>query len=206
MRTIFERQPEIARLYLGSKRHMMERIFNDENEPFWRSAKTVELGVIRPDQFRPFIVERFRETRKGIRDGVVDELLQRTRGHPYATQELCYFIWDQTPFDGVASNFELEQGLAAVLRSEHSHFQLRWDEASAAQKLVLQALAAEPGRPLTSSYRARHELPSTATVQSALGALVARELVSRQPDRSYRIAEPFLAEWILALDEGRDPR
>jgi uncharacterized protein len=204
MRSIFEQQPEVARVYLGSRRHMMLRIFNDENEPFWRSAKKVELDVIEPDQFRTFIVERFSKTRKEVRGDVVDELLKRTGGHPYATQELCYFLWEQTPFDGVATEAELEDALTAVLRSEYAHFQLRWDDASGAQKLVLQALAAEPGRPLTSSYRSRHQLPSTATVQSALKALIERELVVRLSDRSYRISEPFLAEWILALDEGPD--
>src|SRR5690606_32110357 len=46
MRAVFQAQPEVAHVYLGSKRHVMERIFNDENEPFWRSAKSVELGPI----------------------------------------------------------------------------------------------------------------------------------------------------------------
>jgi hypothetical protein len=201
MRSIFERQPEVARVYLGSRRHMMERIFNDENEPFWRSAKKVQLGVIDPDQFRGFIARRFSESRKEIDRATVDEILARTMGHPYATQELCYFVWDQTPFDGVATQAELEEGIAAVLRSEHAHYQLRWEEASAGQKLVLQALARAPGRPLSSAYRAQHGLPSTPTVQSALRSLVERELVAREPDRSYRIAEPFLAEWVIALDE-----
>ena len=52
MRAVFQRQPEVAHVYLGSKRHMMQRIFNDENEPFWRSAKQVELGVIEPRAVR----------------------------------------------------------------------------------------------------------------------------------------------------------
>ncbi|HEX3241826.1 MAG TPA: ATP-binding protein, partial [Solirubrobacterales bacterium] len=39
LRAVFQRQPEVAHVYLGSKRHVMERIFNDANEPFWRSAK-----------------------------------------------------------------------------------------------------------------------------------------------------------------------
>src|SRR5438067_207359 len=43
MRSAFQEQPEVAHVYLGSKRHMMERIFNDANEPFWRSAKQLEL-------------------------------------------------------------------------------------------------------------------------------------------------------------------
>ena len=203
MRTIFEQQPEVARVYLGSKRHMMERIFNDENEPFWRSAKKVELDVIDPELFAPFIAKRFRATRKRVTPLVLDELLALTLGHPYATQELCYFLWEQTPFDAVADEAALELALAGVLRSEGAHFQLRWDQASAAQKLVLQALAIEPGRPLTASYRRRFQLPSVATVQSALRALTERELLIRLPDRSYRISEPFLAEWLRALDRTK---
>lgn len=199
MRTIFEQQPEVARVYLGSRRHMMERIFNDENEPFWRSAKKVELGVIDPGFFGPFIRRRFKETRKDVEPAVVDSLLERTSGHPYATQELSYFLWEQTPFDDTAGEAELERALAGVLRSEHAHFQLRWDQASAAQKLLLQALAVEPGRPLTNAYRARRELPSVATLQSALRTLGERELVAQMPDRSYRIAEPFFAEWLATV-------
>ncbi len=29
MRAVFQRQPDVAHVYLGSKRHVMERIFND---------------------------------------------------------------------------------------------------------------------------------------------------------------------------------
>jgi hypothetical protein len=199
LRTVFEQQPEVARVYLGSKRHMMERIFNDENEPFWRSAKKIELDVIEPRLFAPFIIERFRGSRKSVEPDVVDKLLEHTAGHPYATQELCYFLWDHTPFDGVASQAELLDAVAALLRSEHAHFQLRWEDASVAQKLVLQALATEPGRPLSNDYRSRHGLPSVATVQTALKALTERELVARRADGTSHIAEPFLADWIRSL-------
>jgi hypothetical protein len=199
MRTIFEQQPEVARVYLGSKRHLMERLFNDENEPFWRSAKKVELDLIEPQRFRPFICERFRETRKELPEELAEAVVAKTGGHPYATQELCYFLWEQTPFDGEATDADLEAAVAAVLRSEGAHFQARWDAASTAQKLVLEALAKEPGRPLSNAYRSRHELPSVATVQAALRALTERELVGREPDGSHRIFEPFLADWIRSL-------
>ena len=201
MRTVFEQQPEVARVYLGSRRHMMERLFSDENEPFWRSAKKVELDVIDPDLFRGFIARRFLDTNKAIGEEVAAQVLERTAGHPYATQELCYFLWDRTPFDGTATEAELEAAMTAVLRSEYAHFEARWDAASSAQKLVLQALAAEPGRPLTGAYRARHELPSPSTVQAAVEALVERELVGRRAPGFYAISEPFFAEWILALDD-----
>ena len=201
MRTVFEQQPEVSRVYLGSRRHMMERLFNDRNEPFWRSAKKVELGPIEPERFASFIGERFRASRKDAAAEVIAELLERTGGHPYATQELCYFLWEQTPFDGAAGIDDLDAAFGAVLRSENAHFQVRWEEASAAQKLVLAALAREPGRPLTGAYRSRHELPGPSTVQTALDVLRERELIARESRGSYRIVEPFLDLWILALDE-----
>jgi uncharacterized protein len=197
LRSIFQQQPELSHVYLGSKRHIMERVFNDANEPFWRSAKSVELGAIGARPFAAFILDRFGATGKTVAEQVVTELLARTGGHPYATQELCYFLWEQTPPRREASSERLGEALAAVLRSEHAHFSLLWESASTVQKLVLQALAREPGRPFTASYRARHSLPPATNVQKALRALGEREIVDGLGG-AYRIAEPFLAEWVDA--------
>ena len=99
MRAVFQRQPEVAHVYLGSKRHMMQRIFNDENEPFWRSAKQVELGVIERAPFAAYIKHQFERTDRYIAAEAVDAILDSTGGHPYATQELCYFAWQETAAD-----------------------------------------------------------------------------------------------------------
>jgi hypothetical protein len=197
MRSVFQEQPEVAHVYLGSARHMMERIFNDENEPFWRSAKRVELGPIAPVEFRAYIESRFERTGRATEPETVDAVLTITGGHPYATQELCYFLWQETA-DGETAGFGLlEEALAGVLRSEHAHFDLIWDRASGVQRTVLQALAAEAGRPLSGEYRRRHGLPGASTVQRALEALTRQELIARD-EGGHHISEPFLAEWIVA--------
>ena len=195
LRSVFQRQPEVAHVYLGSKHHIMERIFNDANEPFWRSAKSMELGNIPVEPFAAFLVQRFHDSGREVEDAVVADVLARTDGHPYATQELCYFLWEQTGVDTPAGQAELGRSLAAVLRSEHAHFSLLWDSASAVQKQVLQALAREPGHPFSTTYRSHHNLPPATNVQKALRALTQRELVSGQAG-AYQITEPFLAEWL----------
>jgi uncharacterized protein len=197
MRSVLQEQPEVAHFYLGSKRHMMERIFNDANEPFWRSAKQLELGPIPPKPFAAFIAERFEATNRRIDPAVVDEILRITGGHPYATQELCYFVWEETPTRRTATAERLAAGLERVLRSEHTHFSLLWDRAAANQKLVLQALAREAGHPFSEDYRRRHALRSVSSTQKAIEALARDELVARDRGRAW-IAEPFLAEWIRA--------
>jgi hypothetical protein len=202
MRSVFQEQPEVAHVYLGSRRHMMQRIFNDENEPFWRSAKQIELGVIPRALFERFASRQFTQTGRTLADDASTGVLDLTGGHPYATQEAFYFLWEQTPAGEIAEGVRLERALEALLRSEHAHFSLLWERAAAAQRRVMQALSAEqPGRPLSSDYQRRHSLPVTATVQTALDALTSAELLSKVGRGEYRIAEPFLAEWI-ALNES----
>jgi hypothetical protein len=189
MRSVFQEQGDVAHVYLGSKRHMIERIFNDENEPFWRSAKQMELGVIAPEPFVTFALERFEATGRTLDEQTATRAVALTGGHPYATQELLYFLWEEQG--------SLDRALDAVLRSENAHFGLLWERASAAQRLVLEALAADqPGRPLSTDYQRRHALPSVATVQTALRALARDGVVARIGRGEYAIAEPFLAEWI----------
>lgn len=195
MRSVFQEQPEVAHFYLGSKRHMMQRIFNDENEPFWRSARQLELGTIPARPFAAFIRRGFRRTDREIAPEALELALDVTQGHPYATQELCYFLWQDTKPGETATIQSVEGAIDGVLRSEHSHFTLVWERASAQQRLLLEALSSEPGHPLASDYRHRHGLPSASSVQRALTALQQNELATRERGRWW-ICEPFLALWI----------
>ncbi len=196
MRSIFQQQPEVAHVYLGSKRHLLERLFHDENEPFWRSAKQMELGVIPAELFVPYIRTRFRATGKAIDARGAAWVLEHTGGHPYATQELCSFVWQAGAAGAVIAESTLEDGLVSLLRSENARFTNVWESASRGQRVLLQALATGPGRPLAADFRRRHGLAGPSSVQRALAALVADELVGPGESGEHRIVEPFLAAWI----------
>ena len=197
MRSIFQTQPDVAHVYLGSKRSMMERLFNDANEPFWRSAKQMELGLIREEEFAPFLAERFEATNRRLPAAISGRLLATTAGHPYATQELAYALWEETPRSRAGNEDALERALDRVLRSENAHFTLVWERASQAQRLVLKALALEPTTTLTAAeYRNRHDLGAPSTVARAVEALVGQELLRQLAPGHYVIAEPFLSEWL----------
>ena len=199
MRAVFQTQPEVAHVYLGSKRHLMERIFNDANEPFWRSAKPFELGPIDRPHFAAFIAERFASTGRTIDPGAVDALLEHTRGHPYATQQFAYFIWEASLDAGTATLEHVDRALGALLASEHNHFDRIWDDATPTERVLLAALAREPGRVFSGDYRRRHGLPAPTNVQRSISSLVRRELVGKDAEGLYEIIEPFLADWVRRL-------
>ena len=126
MRAVFQEQPDVSHVYAGSKRDMMSRLFNHENEPFYRSAKVMEIGPIAPALFAPFIGARFDSTDRGVLDAAVERLLGITHGHPYATQELAYALWEEVPSGFTASASDLDKALDVVLRSENARFTLLW--------------------------------------------------------------------------------
>ncbi len=43
----------------------------------------------------------------------------------------------------------------------------------------------------------RRDLPPKPALQRAIGALITKEIVGRDPDGAYRIIEPFFADWLL---------
>ena len=198
MRAVFQTQPEVSHVYLGSKRHLLERIFSDRNEPFWRSAKQLEIGAIAADEFASFIDERFEASGKRIADSALERLLEATGGHPYGTQELAYFVWELVAPGRRARVTEVEEALTRVLRSEHNHFTQIWEDAPHPQRLLMLALAEEPTPGVYSAdYHSRHELPATPTLQTALAGLQRKEIAGRSSERELCIVEPFLAEWLL---------
>jgi hypothetical protein len=197
MRAVFQEQREVAHVYAGSKRDMMQRLFTHENEPFYRSAKVLELQRIPRDEFAAYLGRQFDRTDREVDEDVLAALLDVTQGHPYGTQELAYALWEAVPEGFAATADDLAAALEAVLRSENAHFGRIWEKASRTQRVLLQALADEPGRVFATEYRRRFELPAASSVQRAVEALNADELIARLPDSSYAIVEPFFREWIL---------
>ena len=169
MRSVFQEQPEVAHVYLGSKRHMMERIFNDENEPFWRSAKQMELGVIAPRPLRRLHRRALPRDGQDDRPRAVDAVLETTGGHPYATQELCYFLWEQTPEGRVAGDRRVSSAaLAACCAPSTPTSTLIWDQASSAQRRHVAGTRPGTRTPAQRRLPPPPRLPGASTVQRAL--------------------------------------
>ena len=115
MRAVFQAQPEVSHVYLGSKRHILERIFNDRNEPFWRSAKQLELGLIALAKFASFLHARFAESGKGVTDEAVERLLHATGGYTWHAGA-CVVVWELVEPRSKASVADVDEALARVVR------------------------------------------------------------------------------------------
>jgi hypothetical protein len=157
----------------------------------------MEIGLIGTELFARFVRSRFDRTDKGITEAAAARLVALTAGHPYGTQELAHEVWERTPSGAFAYESDVDAGLERVLRAEHNHLEQLWADAPRTQRRLLSALAAEPTpSPYAEDYRTAYDLPAAPTLQSALTALIRKELVGRLEDGTLAIVEPFLAAWV----------
>lgn len=206
MRSIFQFQTEVAHVFLGSKRHLMQRVFTDANQPLYRSARPLLLGPISAEDFATFIVDRFGATGLQIADEAVAAILSITEGHPHDTQELCFFAWGIAYGEqSVATPALVERALGRVLEAENAHYTTLWESLTPNQRAVMAALTESGEAIFSESYRRRHQLGSASSVQRALESLLERELVEAAPPRRYRVPDAFLRAWIARLGRANGP-
>lgn len=204
MRAIFQQQTDVAHVYLGSRRHVVDQMFNARGRPSFRSAKPLVMHPIPRDVFAAFVHERFASTRSPIAEEAVARVLDLTACHPSDTQELCSFLWMGAQYAKRAFPIgpdAVDEALARVLDAEDARFRHLWGELPIPQRALVAALASEPdGRTYAKAFRQRHRLGEPTTVQRAATSLVAAELLEPTSARpaTFRIAELFLAPWLKA--------
>jgi uncharacterized protein len=200
-RAVFQQQPEVAHVYLGSKRHLMNRLFMERGEPLYRSAKPLLLGPIPPERFTAFLWARFQAGGVEVDDAAIEQILSLSGGLPYETQELCSFAWTRAVTTGRRVDSELvSRAFTEVLHAESARYVTILDELSLSQQRLLRAIARESGKVQSEAYRREHRLGAASTVQRALEGLRRRELVEPSEEGGYLVSDIFLRIWLRGLD------
>jgi AAA+ ATPase superfamily predicted ATPase len=203
MRSVFQHQGEVAHVFLGSRQHLLRRVFADRHQPLYRLARPMALGPIDQTDFAPFIRERFAAGHAQITHDGLEALLALTGGHPNDTQELAHFAWVRAVAEGrPATRDSIERALTDVVSAESARFVVVWDNLSPLQRRALGAVAQDGTRLYASEVRQRFQLGDPSGLQKALQRLGELELIEPVQRGAYRVPDLFLRAW---LRETADP-
>jgi AAA+ ATPase superfamily predicted ATPase len=198
MRSVFQTQADVAHIFLGSRQHLMRKVFTDQNQPLYRSARALPLGVIPAATFATFIRERCRATHVAIDQDAVERVLTITGGHPHDTQELAHFAWALAyAGDGRITTRVVDAALDKVVAAEDAHYTTLWESLTLAQRRVVLAIAREPSMQVFGeAFRRTHRLGAASTVQTALERLVDREIADGASINGFTVPDAFLRAWL----------
>ncbi|HLE56449.1 MAG TPA: ATP-binding protein [Rhodothermia bacterium] len=182
LRAAIQEHRQVAYLFLGSRKHLIQTMFLDANRPLYRSATHYPLKAIAAEDWMGFISERFASTERRIRPEIVKSLIGLSEGHPFYTQHLAHALWELTPPGEESTAGRLDQALTVLLERESYAYSTLWDTLTSNQQRLLRGLAeigSEPP-PFSGEFAQRFGLSTPANAQSASRGLLAKDIVDRE--------------------------
>lgn len=184
-------------IFSGSKRRMMERLFNSPSEPFYMSCVTLFLDPIDRDKYRSFAQNLFVEAGKTLEEACFNEVYRSMEGHTWYVQRILNELFAQTEPGGKASVEMVPATIRYIIRLESRAYEELFSSFSQAQKQLLIAIARErkAGGITSVAFVKKHALKSPSTVQSAARVLYESEMITKLKDQ-YSITNRFFSIWL----------
>lgn len=194
MRSIVEKQRHVSYIYLGSKTHLLERMFASKSRPFYNSAQKFPLERPPEDESAAFLVARFASVGIALSTPLAEDMVRRIDNVPYYLQALGSWTFNAVIGRNARKvvQDDIDEGMRSLYAAERILLEDTFIAHPQSQRLLMRALAREPVAVFSEEYRLRHALTSTSTVNTALRRLLAESTVDRS-DGIYRLADPLLA-------------
>ena len=197
-RSCIQGHKNVRYVFLGSKTHLMKRMFGDATRPFYNSALPLPLAKPPEDESIDFITSRFCDAGLSISSESAEHIVSASENIPYYLQAIASLTFERTtdanrkevrPADisGAVGDF-------VAINSEL--YEERLNGLSDTKRFILEAIAREPVAKFDEDYRRRHRLPVSSTLHTALLELIDAGLIDRTPEQ-VRFADPFFAIFIL---------
>lgn len=200
LRSAIQTHEGVAYVLLGSRKHLVNRMFLDEERPLYRAGGHYPLGAIAAEDWMPFIRERFEQADKQISRDQIQAVVQLTEGHPFYTQHLCHAIWELCEPHSAVTDDLVSSAVELLLDRESYAYATLWESLSLNQRRLLKGLAHEPAdvRPFSAAFVRDYHLGTASNVQRASETLLERDVIDRE-NGSYLISDRFLRIWIQRM-------
>ena len=196
MRASFQQQRNVAYLFAGSKKHMLNDMVYNKSRAFYKIGKVINLGKIPREEFRAFLEVKFKNTGFVLEKGVVDKALDLTEDYPYNAQFLCHRLWDINLAKKKLRIDDVGIALGKILSEETPFYLSLWDNLTLFQRNVLQAIANFGGEKIFSKeFMAETGIASGSTLQTSITLLIKKEIIEKN-NGIYQISDVFFKEWI----------
>lgn len=198
MRTAFQSHRNVSYIFLGSKKHLFGKLFQDPNRPFYKSGKHMPLERLPVEEVKRHVKERFALGKITVREEALSLIAEKGAGHPYYTQLLCHVLWDECVEKKEMISKDVENALEKMLKREGEIYETILNDLTQKQKHLLIALGSEPqAKVFSTQFLSKYYLGSPSSIQKALQTLIEKDLLDHQDD-CVVFQDPFFALWLQA--------
>ena len=195
LRSVWQLQSNVSYCLYGSKKHMMEKMFQSQSHPFYRFGDLFYLDKISETDWVEYIRDRFIVTGKEISRELASEICTVTDRYSSYVQQLAWLVWLRT--DKHATKEDVEFGIDRMLDACEPLFIQQTESLSAYQMNFLRALANGVHTGFTrSEILDTYQLGTAANISRLKKALTEKDLIMMTAPKKLEISDPILALWL----------
>lgn len=194
LRSVWQLQQSVSYCLFGSKKHLMNELFEKKSLPFYKFGDSIYLAKISTADWISYICERFESTGKHISKELAERVCVAVDNHSSYVQQLAWLLWIHTQHTATEQDFaEAHQDL---IDQNTPLFEKQTENLSAYQMNFLRALVDGVHSEFTSAeILQKYQLSSSANVSTIKRALIKKELIETE-NKQVQLADPVMKLWL----------
>ena len=194
LRTVWQHQPDVTYCLFGSKKHMMEGLFDTPAKPFYKFGDIIYLKTIPLNYWIEYILGKFSASGKVITDAQICRICETVAYHSSYVQQLCWYVLLHS--SETVTEEDIDVGIDELVVQNAALFENWTEDIPAYQMRFLMALADGVHSGFSSSeILVRYRLGSSANVVALKKALLDKNLVYIEDKKVY-LSDPVMGLWL----------
>ncbi|RLC06949.1 MAG: hypothetical protein DRH90_01875 [Deltaproteobacteria bacterium] len=193
LRAIIQQHDNISYIFCGSKRHILNEIFSNQNRAFYKLAQSYPLSKIETSQYVSWAKNLFGKSGRKIGAEFIEEIVLRCENHPMYVQQFLFYLWEQK--NTTISRETVDEIELKVLQTSQNEYLNLWDSLTLNQKKTLKLIILTGGKDIFyASALQSADLKAGSQVTRSLEKLVGSDIVLK--NNYYKIQDVMFKNWI----------
>jgi hypothetical protein len=197
IRNQVQEQREVGYVFSGSQPSLMKEMLSAKR-PFHKAGPQLFLDKIPANDWKEFIARQFGKRGRKLDENATVALLAAADLVPYDVQRIAHELWDYAELKDKRelNATDVKSVIETLVSGQSTYYELLWEQLSAGQRAVLQALAQRGSAEIYSqAVRSEFRLGPASTVQKALQSVESKDILDRYKDAHFFL-DRLLPHWI----------
>ncbi len=197
LRSCIQNHQNVSYLFLGSKTHLLQDMFNNKNRAFYNAAAVMGIDKIDEKKSIDYLTSGFASSEIELESATAKCLLTTVANIPYYIQFIAYEIWQTAVLSGrdKITLEDIDVAVESILNLKSDYYWELTNKQTAYRKKVLFALSQSVTELFSKRTTDKYNLGAVSSTQKALEAFIDDGIIERSEGR-YEFSDPFFRTFI----------
>jgi AAA+ ATPase superfamily predicted ATPase len=197
LRSGIQHHQNVSYLFLGSKTHILNDMFNNKNRAFYNAASLMSIDKIDENKSIEYLISRFEVSDVMMEVNIAKHLLQSAGNIPYYIQFIASEIWQSLILNDekVISIEHVDQAIERVLKLKADYYWELTNKQTSFRKKILYALSQSVIELFSNQTTKNYDLGAASSIQKALDVFIDDGIIEKNQNK-YEFSDPIYKVFI----------